>query len=139
MKTGSKQRGFLTIKNLIIVLMFGFFLTCGFKILPAYFDNRFIVAALKSVGESDPPLHERSASEIKSALQSTLTLNNIRGDVLKNIEVVRDKGKVFVNIDYEVRQNLFSNLDVVMVFENQLDSSRPDLCCERLHTVSKKK
>ena len=57
------------------------------------------------------------------------TINNVRSEGASNIKIERTPKKTQVNIDYEVRVPLVYNIDVVMSFNNQLDSSRPDDCC----------
>ncbi|MEJ2420063.1 MAG: DUF4845 domain-containing protein [Exilibacterium sp.] len=127
MNTGVNERGFLSLKVLLILVIAGCFFTFGFITVPTYLDNRFVESALKTAGEMEPSLHKLSKSEIKGRIQKVFTLNNVRGEPSEAIEVVRLKEKTFVNVNYAVRKNLFRNLDVIMTFENQLDSSRPDL------------
>ncbi len=130
MNTGVNERGFLSLKVLLMLVIAGCFFTFGFITVPTYLDNRFVESALKTAGEMEPSLHKLSKSEIKGRIQKVFTLNNVRGEPSEAIEVVRLKEKTFVNVNYAVRKNLFRNLDVIMTFENQLDSSRPDLCCK---------
>ncbi len=138
MNTGVNERGFLSLKVLLILVIAGCFFTFGFITVPTYLDNRFVESALKTAGEMEPSLHKLSKSEIKGRIQKVFTLNNVRGEPSEAIEVVRLKEKTLVNVNYAVRKNLFRNLDVIMTFENQLDSSRPDLCCKPVKIPEKK-
>lgn len=115
---------------LAIVGIAAFILTCLFRLGPAYLDDRFVSGALKSMGTSEPDLAALSNGEIRSKLVKAFNLNNIRGEVTKHIEIKRGDGKVLVNINYEKRIHMFMNIDVVLTFANQLDSSRPGECCK---------
>jgi Domain of unknown function (DUF4845) len=124
-----KQRGLSSWGWLLTITAVGFVLTCSFKMGPVYLDNSFVVGALKSLADSESDLKQLSNGVIRSKLNKMFAINNIRGDVTKQVKVVREKNRVLVNIDYETRVKLFYNVDVVMTFNNQLDSSRPGECC----------
>jgi hypothetical protein len=133
MKTKHAQQGMTSIGWLLVVLVAGFFLTCAFKMGPAYVDNLYIQDALKSLTEfenTDGGYAGMSDSDIKTHLSSYFNINNIRSDASKKLDVQRKNDKVWVNINYEVRAPLFYNVDVVMTFKNQFDTSRPADCCK---------
>lgn len=130
MNAGRFQSGFVDAKIFFVVMLSGLIVYSAFKVIPAYMDNAFIVESLKAAGMSEPPLKSKSTREIKGDLGKILSINNIRTVSVDDIEVVREKDKVLVNINYEVRSNLFYNIDIVVVFENQLNSLRPDQCCK---------
>lgn len=132
MKSLKKQRGLSSLGWLMVLIIVGFILTCAFKMGPAYADNLWIRDALRSLTElqtGDKSWDQITNSEIRSHLSRYFTVNNIRGDAAKQIEIDRRREKVLVNINYEVRTPLFYNVSVVMSFDNQFDSSRPDECC----------
>ncbi len=128
-KALKKQRGLSTLGWLLMIAAAGFVLTCSFKMGPVYLDNSFVVGALRSLAESESDLKQLSNDAIRKKLRKMFQINNIRGDVTKQVKIVREQNRVLVNIDYETRLNLFYNVDVVMTFNNQLDSSRPGECC----------
>ena len=138
MKTHRHQRGFLTAKNLLLVLLLVVCIPLGVKVGTAYSENTFVEAALKNAGQLEPPLSEMTKTQIKSKIQSVFGLNNIRGAPVESIEVFRQRNDVFVNVNYEVRETLFLNIDIVMSFENQLDLENPETCCKPTKTVKKK-
>ena len=130
MGTASRQLGFISTKMLLIIVIGGVSVTCAFKIAPAYLDNRFVVAALRALGDGTTPLEDMTTNEITSDLKKKFALNNVRGDPVEAFEIERENDKVMVTVNYEVRTHLFYNLDVVIAFENVLDSTRPDQCCK---------
>lgn len=138
MKTLKKQQGLGLLSWILVMIIAGFFLLCAFKIVPIYAENRYVVSGLKSLDDASAPLSEMSDMEIKRKMASFYMINNVRSEGPKNIEIQRDAKKIIVKIDYESRVTLFDNapffrtLDVVVVFKNHLDSSRPNQCCTQV-------
>lgn len=128
MKTLKRQRGLSSLGWLFVISVAGFALLCGFKLGPVYLDNNFVRGALQSLAK-EGEVGSMSNGEIRSKLSKLFTINNIRGDVTKKVKVERKKDRVLVSINYEERIPLIYNIDVVLTFENQLDSSRPGECC----------
>ncbi len=129
MSNRNKQLGMSSLGLLLMLAAVGFVVTCLFKMAPSYLDNRFIVGTLQSLADSEDDLAALSNGQIRSQLSKTFVVNNVRNININDVQIERMQSKVLVNIDYEVRVPLFYNVDVVMTFENQLDSSRPGECC----------
>lgn len=128
-----RQKGFSPIGWLLVILVGGFFLLVAFKVTPPYFDNMYIADALRTLpelGGGEYGYDNVTKTQVTSHLQKYFAVNNVRGEVVKNIEVTRDKRNLIVDINYEVRVPFAYNVDVVMTFKNQFDSSRPDECCK---------
>ena len=125
---------------LFVLASFGFFLTCFFKVGPAYLDNHYIVAALRDLAEEHPDdLAHLSKSTIRQELSKFYTINNVRGEAAKSLEVERKQDKTIISVAYETRVPFIANIDVVIKFNNVLDSSRPDECCSVSDKESGKK
>ncbi len=124
------QRGMSSLAWLLVLMTGGFALLCAFKIIPLYAENRYISQALIFLSEKDVPLEDMSTGEIKKAMNNFYTINNVRSEGSRNIKVERTRKAVLVSVNYETRVPLVSNIDVVVSFENQLDSSRPGECCK---------
>jgi len=135
MKTLKQQQGLTLFSWILVLIVAGFFLLCAFKIIPLYAENRYVVSALKSLNEPGSSLDQMSDADIKRKLANFYMINNVRSQGPQNIVIKRDAQKVVVTIDYEARVTLFDNaplfrtLDVVVLFNNHLDSSRPNQCC----------
>lgn len=136
MKTLRKQKGLTLFSWIILLIIAGFFLLCAFKIVPLYAENRYVISALKSLVEPGSSLDGMTDAEIKRKLSNFYTINNVRGEGPKNIEIKREAKKVLVTIDYEGRARLFDDVpvlrtvDVVVLFQNHLDSTLPNQCCK---------
>lgn len=127
-----RQAGVSALGWLMILAVAGFALTCMFKLGPHYLDNLSIKDALKSLAEQSADVNTMEKGEINKFLSNYMMINNVRGQEAKSITILRKKGKTFVNSEYEVRVPLVWNIDVVMKFRRQLDSSNPEACCDFL-------
>lgn len=123
------QAGLTMTGWLLTIVLAGFFMLCAFKMVPSYAEDRYIKTALRALPRG-PELAEISNNEIKTKLNKFYTVNNVRSEGASNIDIERSSKKTVVNINYEVRVPLIYNIDVVMTFKNQLDSSKPDSCCK---------
>lgn len=136
----NKQLGMNSLLLLFVLASFGFFLTCFFKLGPAYLDNYYIVDALKSLAEDHPEdLKDLSRDTIRQELSKYYTINNVRGEAAKALEIERKQDRTIITIAYENRIPFISNVDVVVKFNNVLDSSQPDKCCSISEKDSAKK
>ncbi|MGI1677359.1 MAG: DUF4845 domain-containing protein [Cellvibrionaceae bacterium] len=132
MKSLKRQRGISSLGWLAILMASGFFLMCGFKVIPLYADNIYMKNSLKSLSQLENPeggFEGVTNGEIKAQLNNFNMVNNIRNPEANNIKIERFKNKFLVNLNYERRVPLFYNIEVVTTFKNQFDSSRPHECC----------
>lgn len=123
------QKGFMSLGMMYLVLSLGFFLLCGFKIVPVYIDDTFVKSALTELGR-DPNLNELSSREIKKKMRKIFQVNGIRGEIPEALKITSlGKGKL-ITIDYESRIPVLANIEVVISFQNHLDTSNPTECCK---------
>lgn len=137
-KTLNKQRGLGSIGWLFMLSAVAFLLACFFKLGPAYLDDLTMVDALKTLGERNPNLHEMEKDSIRSQLNKYLLLNNVRDTTAKEaFKITREQDRMLVDNIYERRIPFFANIEVVLTFKHQLDSSNASACCEYLIDTSK--
>lgn len=138
MKAISNQRGYSMLQLGLMIGVAGFFLIFAFKVVPMYAENRYVESALRSLVEGGQKLEEMTDAEIKKKLANFYMINNVRSEgPTENIVIERDANKALVTIDYEIRDNLFWNIDLVLSFQNHLDSTRPNQCCKPAATPAK--
>ena len=130
MKALHRQAGLGFISLILILIIGGFVLLLAFRITPAYFENAYIKNALESLArDNGQDLNTLSRSEIRTALSNYYTVNNVRGEAAKALEIDRQAERTLIRIAYEVRIPIIANIDAVLSFDNVLDSSKPDACC----------
>jgi len=114
---GRQQGSFYS--TVIIVAMFGLFLTTALKIAPKYIDNNVVVNAMESVAANNN-LSEMNINEIRAGVMRTLDVNNINLDA-QAIQLIREGNRDYVDINYEAKVPLFYNISAVVAFENRFD------------------
>ncbi|WP_075185742.1 DUF4845 domain-containing protein [Teredinibacter haidensis] len=132
MKLIHAQAGIGSIGWLLVITVAGFFLLCLFRLGPHYLDKFTIDGALKSLAEQEVNLGDMEKRTIYRKLDSFMMINNVRGEEGKSFKIIRKKDKLLINNIYEKRIHMFSNIDVVLTFKSQLDTSNPEECCEYL-------
>ena len=121
----NKQRGATIWINLIWLVIIMFLGIVGVKIVPYYLDNYTVAGALEGLNrESD--LEKLGNKQIHTRLGKQFTINGIRNIEKDEIVIERNKTRLIaVNIDYEIREHLFFNVDIMLTFKNRLDVSGP--------------
>lgn len=115
-----RQTGASALVIMIMVLFFGSLLTLVIKLGPAYLDDITIQEALESL-EGTEDLSSLTQAEVRSLINKRLSVNNVRGFDAKNISVEKSGDLVLINVDYEVRNNLFRNVDTVIHFQHEYE------------------
>lgn len=114
------QRGASALTMLVMVLFFGSILTLVIKLGPVYLDDFTIQEAIESLEGTDD-LSRMSPAAVRSLINKRLSVNNVRGFDAKSIEVEKDGDVVLIRVDYEVRNNLFRNVDTVIHFNHEYE------------------
>lgn len=133
------QRGLGMLQWALVIAIAGFFVLFAFKVIPLYAENRYVESALRSLEAGGEKLEQMTDAEIAKKLNNFYMINNVRSEgPTKNIKVERESEKALVTVDYETRVPLFWNIDLVLSFENHLDSTRPGQCCKPAATLKTK-
>ena len=116
-----RQAGISSIGLVTSIALGLLLLTCTLKMLPAYIQNWNVQSVLDSVLtehlERATPL---TKAEIRSRINKRLNINQITVLTSKQIDIEKTAEAYTVIADYEVRESLFSNIDVVMKFDNSV-------------------
>ncbi len=134
-----QQQGYGLLQWILILLIASFFLLIGFRTIPLYTENQFVVTGLKSLVKADENLSEMTDGEIRKRMENFYMVNNVRSEgPQKNIEIERENDQVLVTIDYEAKAILFEDqpfvgtVSIVVSFKNHLHSDRVHECCKPL-------
>lgn len=115
------QRGASGLSILFTIMMVVFFVATGLKLTPVYLDNATLKGAMDALNEQ-PGITKMSRGKIKGILLKQLQINNVRNIKNEDIVVVKEKGRLTVNVDHEVRLDLIQNIDLLISFENQFEA-----------------
>lgn len=95
--------------------------TVATRMVPAYVDHSTI-DKLISDQLNEPKVGDLSNAKFLEKLRENLKRNNIRDMNLKDmLTIERGNGTIKIHLAYEVREHLFSNVDVVMSFANDYE------------------
>ncbi|MBY6103604.1 DUF4845 domain-containing protein [Marinobacter nauticus] len=114
----TQQGGALTM--MIMALFFGGLLTLAIKIGPAYLDDFTIQEALESLDGTEG-LSQMGPAQVRSLINKRLSVNNVDGFDPKNISVEKNGELVVIKVDYEVRNNIFRNVDTIVHFQHEYE------------------
>tara|TARA_R110002094_G_scaffold43364_2_gene55501 strand:- start:2382 stop:2756 length:375 start_codon:yes stop_codon:yes gene_type:complete len=112
-----RQGGWSFLSLLVFLLVAGVFVSIGFKLVPAYTDHETLKSILVST-QNDRALMAKTKNEIELSLTKKLRINNMKLPE-KFLKITKDKGDVFLDIDYEIRIPIFMNVDAVVSFKEQ--------------------
>jgi hypothetical protein len=116
-----RQAGMSSIGLISSIALGLLLLTCTLKMVPAYIQNWNVQSVLDGVLtehlERATPL---TKAEIRSRINKRLNINQITALTSKQIDIEKTAEAYTIIADYEVRESLFSNVDVVMKFDNSV-------------------
>ena len=115
-----RQGGASALTVMVMVLFFGGLLTLLIKLGPVYLDDITIQEALESLDGTEG-LSSMGPAQVRTLINKRLSVNNVRGFDAKNISVEKNGQFVVIVVDYEVRNNLFRNVDTVVHFKHEYE------------------
>ena len=115
-----RQRG-LSITGWIFVIAVALFFTLlGMKTVPSYLQYYSIVQVLESIAQ-DPTLKQAPPGELRKIFNRRIDINGVYNFPKKGLIIDRSKGEGTVMIvDYEIREPMAGNVDVVMHFHKEV-------------------
>ena len=118
--TRKQQKGASIFAIIVLLIIAGFFFSVGFKLYPAYFDNKLVDSVLtEMIGNND----ELNQSEflIKRTVQRKFTVNQIRLPK-EALKIIKEGNKVILDLDYQVRVPMFANVDAMVKFKKKYEA-----------------
>jgi len=119
MRNTKNQRGMTAIGWLLVLVLVLVFAIVFIKLVPVYIDGYKTYSSLASL-EEDNSAHGKSPLEIRKMLMKRLDINMVTDVGKDDITFTRDRNGTKVEVDYEVRRQLFGNMYVVIVFNKSV-------------------
>jgi translation initiation factor RLI1 len=117
-----RQRGMGLAQLMILILIVGGTATVAIRTIPHYIDFYTMVSVVEALPENQ--VHVMSKQKIRDSLRKRFKINNIRDlDIAKVVGIERKRGATALTLDYEVREHLFYNIDLIMSFSKRFDYS----------------
>jgi hypothetical protein len=115
-----RQRGMAMIQWLILILIVGGMATMAVRTVPHYIDFYTMVSVVEALPKNK--VHVMSKQKIRESLKKRFKINNIREfDLTKIVAIERKRGATALTLEYEIREHLFYNVDVVLSFNKRFD------------------
>lgn len=121
MQLTNKQKGLTGISIMALLVLIAFVAIIFLKIAPVYFDS-FKVGDVVSGMKEERGLGDKSNSEISKMILRRLDVNMVTDVTKDDIIIEKSKNDVLIDVEYEVRKNMFGNLDVVITFKKSVEA-----------------
>ena len=121
MQLKSKQKGLTAVSIMALLVFIAFAALIFLKVMPIYFDS-FKVGDVISSLKKERGLGEKTNNEIATIILKRLDVNVVTDVTKEHIFIEKAKNSVFVDIEYEVRKQMFGNLDVVVSFKKSVEA-----------------
>jgi Tfp pilus assembly major pilin PilA len=107
-----------------VVGMIGFIAMLAFKVVPIYVEHRIVRSALQDVVDSREFSNMTNKSIVR-AIQSRLTINNVRSIKHDSFKAARDRtGEKYILVSYEQKVSIMSNLSAIVEFDEEIRKSQ---------------
>lgn len=114
-----KQQGMTLVSWAAVLAVVGFIASAVFKMLPHYLDYMSIDKAILSV-ETDTTHSVDNVRDFYSMLNKSMQVNGIRDLRLEDaLKTTQDGQQLLVHLNYERREPLVKNLDLVARFNKE--------------------
>ena len=120
MRSIQRQAGATAIGWLLIITVIVFFMFIGIKLLPAYLDQ-FNVSSVLSSLEDEPGIGSMPPGDVTATILKRLDINMVKDVQAGDIYVTTTGNSRLIEVDYEVQQKLFANIDILIRFNNQIE------------------
>lgn len=119
MSFARSQTGLSMLSWITVLVLVAFLASTAFKMLPHYFDYMSLDKIISGV-ESDSSMDVRTVRDFHNHVRKGMEVNGIRDlDLEKALQVVIENNEFKVHLNYERREALISNLDLVANFEKE--------------------
>ncbi|MBP0941167.1 DUF4845 domain-containing protein [Pseudomonas alliivorans] len=121
----ASQKGLSWVGWLLTLGLVAFAVSTALKIVPHYLDYMAMTKIIKAV-ETNKGLDITTVNEFYSYVEKSMQLNSIRDiDLNKALKVTVENNAFNAHLNYEQREPLIQNIDVVIRFDKQLSVGRP--------------
>ncbi|NOZ38191.1 MAG: DUF4845 domain-containing protein [Gammaproteobacteria bacterium] len=120
-----KQAGMTAIAWIGVIALILMFVLLGLKLLPIYLDS-FKVGSVLSDVKDEPGIANMTPVMINKTIMKRLDINMVDGVSKDDIYIDKTgRKKRTVEIDYEIRENIMANIDVVVHFQKAVTIPGP--------------
>ena len=120
MQTAKKQQGMTLIGWVLMFLLIAVIAIVVLKLVPVYLDGYKVYQSMESL-KADDTAKGKNTAELRKLLLRRLDINMVTDVTSDNITFTRQGGKTILDVEYEVRKQMFGNLYAVVVFNKSVE------------------
>ncbi len=118
MSAWRRQHGLSAMGMLLVIILIVSAVTLVLKLAPFYIDYYTIQSVLEDLPANQ--VRTMSRTSLDDLLKKRFSINNLRGfDIRDIIELDRSREGTALELNYEQREHLFFNIDVVLTFQKR--------------------
>ena len=119
MRFARAQKGMSLLGWMVVLALVAFFASTGFKMFPHYMDYMSLQKIITSA-ETDASQNINSVNAFYGHISRGLEVNGIRDfDLKDSITIKQQNNEFLVHLQYERREPLIQNLDLVANFDKE--------------------
>ena len=100
-----------------ILIMVGFFVLCAIRMVPVYMDYLSVNSIIQNIA-TEPETRDMDRRDIKRRIGNIFNSNQISGLTAKEVQVIRKRGKTYIDARYEKRLPIAWRIDAVLSFDD---------------------
>ncbi|AYN95214.1 DUF4845 domain-containing protein [Pseudomonas sp. LTJR-52] len=125
MSMSHRQKGLSFIGWLLMLCIIAFLASTAFKLIPHYLDYQAMTKVITSI-ESEKAINIHSVPDVYSYVSKGMQVNSINDiDLDKAMQVKTEDNRFLIHLNYEKREPLIRNIDLVVHFERDFRISIP--------------
>jgi len=118
-----KQQGMSTLGILMAVVLVVSAMLLAMKLVPLYINDYAIAKAIASLQEEEN-LYAKTRGQIRSIVRRKLAADYTDGLEDESFQIEKRKGTITIDVNYESRVSVVSNLDIVAKFSHHLEKTK---------------
>ena len=115
-----KQRGLSYTGWLMVIAIVAMISVMAFRVVPVYMQHATVVTIIKSL-QDEPDIGRKSRAEIRAILGKRFNMNMVTSVSGKDITITKKNHTMFVELNYQVKQPVVHNMEVLMTFSDQIE------------------
>jgi hypothetical protein len=125
MTSAGPQKGLSFIGWLVLLAILAFAASAAAKIVPHYLDYLSLKKIIESAG-TDRTADITNTGELYAYVAKGMQVNNIRDlDLNKALTVTTENNRFLAHLNYEKREPLIQNIDLVVKFDHEFSVGKP--------------
>ncbi len=119
-KSCYKQRGLSYTGWLLAIAIVAVIFVMAFRIVPVYLQHATVITIIESL-QAEPDISRKSRAEIRKLLAKRFNMNMITGVSGQDITINRKNRQMFIELNYQVKQPVIHNMEVLMTFSDEIE------------------